>query len=316
MAQHTIDQTQPDPHPIGIHRHPGLEVHSEFCPLGELRTTAIGELDASTRPILDAHLAALPLQCHTLDLRFLAFIDAAGGALVAEAVANGVATIVTSPIVDRVLRLCGLTERIDADPTSGRGHLHCATFGVAIFDHDLRFTYVNDAMAAIHGMPADVHIGYRANELLATTTDSIDLRLDAVRLTGQAERFVVNGHIGGVRGAYDCYVGPADVDGRRGVISTVTPLDVDRVPDAIEISMRAPQQPRSIDDATHDPQPELTAREQQVLDAIADGHTNQEIADQLFLSIDTVKTYCRRLFTKLGVTNRTQAAVLAHQRRA
>ena len=39
--------------------------------------------------------------------------------------------------------------------------------------------------------------------------------------------------------------------------------------------------------------------------------SNREIAAELYLSVDTVKTYVRRLFSKLGVSNRTQAALRA-----
>lgn len=56
---------------------------------------------------------------------------------------------------------------------------------------------------------------------------------------------------------------------------------------------------------------ELSLREREVLALVALGRTNPEIARELFLSVDTVKTYVRRLFAKLGVNNRTQAALLA-----
>ncbi len=55
----------------------------------------------------------------------------------------------------------------------------------------------------------------------------------------------------------------------------------------------------------------LSMREQEVLALLALGATNPEIARTLFLSVDTVKTYVRRVFSKLGVNNRTQAALLA-----
>ncbi len=55
----------------------------------------------------------------------------------------------------------------------------------------------------------------------------------------------------------------------------------------------------------------LSAREQEVLALIALGLTNGEIGHELFLSIDTVKTYVRRLYAKLGVNNRAQARVVA-----
>ena len=57
----------------------------------------------------------------------------------------------------------------------------------------------------------------------------------------------------------------------------------------------------------------LSTREQEVLALLALGLSNREIAGELFLSIDTVKTYVRRVFSKLGVNNRTQAALLAER---
>lgn len=55
----------------------------------------------------------------------------------------------------------------------------------------------------------------------------------------------------------------------------------------------------------------LSAREQEVLALIALGKSNSEIGHELFLSIDTVKTYVRRLYAKLGVNNRARAALCA-----
>ena len=55
----------------------------------------------------------------------------------------------------------------------------------------------------------------------------------------------------------------------------------------------------------------LSTREQEVLALIALGMSNAEIGSELFLSIDTVKTYVRRLYAKLGVKNRAQAALHA-----
>ncbi|MAT06597.1 MAG: hypothetical protein CL424_16280 [Acidimicrobiaceae bacterium] len=55
----------------------------------------------------------------------------------------------------------------------------------------------------------------------------------------------------------------------------------------------------------------LSMREREVLAMLALGYRNAEIAGELYLSVDTVKTYVRRLFQKLGVNNRTQAALRA-----
>ena len=52
---------------------------------------------------------------------------------------------------------------------------------------------------------------------------------------------------------------------------------------------------------------ELSEREIEVLSLMSQGLSNQEIADQLFISIHTVKTHCSNLFSKLQVKRRTQA---------
>jgi DNA-binding NarL/FixJ family response regulator len=58
----------------------------------------------------------------------------------------------------------------------------------------------------------------------------------------------------------------------------------------------------------------LTAREQQILDLLGEGLSNQEIAHRLALSENTVKHYMTPLLHKLGVRNRTEAALLAGSR--
>ena len=47
----------------------------------------------------------------------------------------------------------------------------------------------------------------------------------------------------------------------------------------------------------------LTSREQELLRLIVDGFTNQEIADKVFLSVETIKTYRKNLILKLGARN-------------
>jgi len=55
----------------------------------------------------------------------------------------------------------------------------------------------------------------------------------------------------------------------------------------------------------------LSQRELEVLQLIALGNSNLEIADQLFISLHTVKTHARRIHSKLGVERRTQAVAKA-----
>jgi len=59
--------------------------------------------------------------------------------------------------------------------------------------------------------------------------------------------------------------------------------------------------------------PELTAREREVLDLIAAGLNNQEIARHLYLSTKTVRNHISNIFTKLQVADRAQAIVRARE---
>lgn len=58
---------------------------------------------------------------------------------------------------------------------------------------------------------------------------------------------------------------------------------------------------------------QLTNREREVLQLIAQGQSNQEIADQLFISLKTVKTHVSNILAKLDVSDRTQATIYAYQ---
>jgi DNA-binding NarL/FixJ family response regulator len=55
----------------------------------------------------------------------------------------------------------------------------------------------------------------------------------------------------------------------------------------------------------------LTAQERKILELIADGKTNRQIADELFLAEKTVKNYVSNLLSKMGFARRTEAAVYA-----
>ncbi|WP_053217984.1 response regulator [Virgibacillus senegalensis] len=61
------------------------------------------------------------------------------------------------------------------------------------------------------------------------------------------------------------------------------------------------------------PHESLTAREMEVLLLVAQGKTNQEIADELFIALKTAKVHVSNILSKLEVQDRTQAAVYAHR---
>lgn len=83
-------------------------------------------------------------------------------------------------------------------------------------------------------------------------------------------------------------------------------LDELQRPDANTLTRHSPY----ADDSLIEP---LTEREIEILKLIADGLSNRQIADQLFLTVGTVKWYTSRMFSKLGVQSRTLAIVRARQ---
>ena len=67
----------------------------------------------------------------------------------------------------------------------------------------------------------------------------------------------------------------------------------------------------------HEPDPleGLSERERHIAECVALGHSNAEIADELFLSLATVKTYLTRVFTKTGAPSRVHLALLVERAR-
>ncbi|WP_189265005.1 LuxR C-terminal-related transcriptional regulator [Streptomyces fuscichromogenes] len=59
----------------------------------------------------------------------------------------------------------------------------------------------------------------------------------------------------------------------------------------------------------------LTQREREILTAVATGHNNTKIAETLHLAESTVKSHVSRMFSKIGVTDRVEAAIFAYDTR-
>jgi DNA-binding NarL/FixJ family response regulator len=84
--------------------------------------------------------------------------------------------------------------------------------------------------------------------------------------------------------------------------------------DLLEPSLRRAMSERVVGGRVTNPTGGLTERELQVLRGMSQGKSNSEIGKSLFLSEDTVKTHARRLFRKLGVSDRAQAVAFGFRR--
>jgi LuxR family maltose regulon positive regulatory protein len=71
--------------------------------------------------------------------------------------------------------------------------------------------------------------------------------------------------------------------------------------------------------ASSTPEPQLlealSTREQEVLALLAEGLSNQQIADRLVISLNTAKRHVKHLLAKFAVTNRTQVVIRARELR-
>lgn len=81
-------------------------------------------------------------------------------------------------------------------------------------------------------------------------------------------------------------------------------------PEVMKAMSKAPQEPGAAQPQVDD----LTPRELEVLQGIVDGLTNQGIAVRLGISSTTVRSHVSAILSKLGVSNRTQAALIAQER--
>lgn len=116
---------------------------------------------------------------------------------------------------------------------------------------------------------------------------------------------------------YPSVVTRAVRSGAAGFLSKAEPLS--RTLDAIRTAAAGgvsftPEQLRQATAATPGGDAELTDRELEVLQLLADGASTDELAAQLSLSVHTVRNHVRNLTDKLGATSRVEAVAMAHRR--
>lgn len=101
--------------------------------------------------------------------------------------------------------------------------------------------------------------------------------------------------------------GPALLAGMRQALAGEMPLSASVRQELVAAMLDAPK-PASVADA-----PAVTKRETELLGWLAQGHSNAQIANEMFVSEGSVKQYLSRIGTKLGVSSRTQILVKAIQ---
>ena len=105
----------------------------------------------------------------------------------------------------------------------------------------------------------------------------------------------------------------------QGLDAKLLAAEIDALARRARIELRppsgeaAPDGPPAQAAATADDPLGLTPREREVLTLLADGRTNRQIAETLFISPKTASVHVSNILAKLGVANRGEAAAVAHR---
>lgn len=198
-------------------------IHTEPDGAGHV-VSILGELDAHTAPLLRADLAATARPT-SIDCRLCSFIDAAGVSLLVECHRIHAAPILASDPVARVLEMCSLTDLMGS-VTSRPFLLDRAPFGVAIFDTDLRFGYVNQTMARINQVPAAAHLGRRPADIFDLQASDLTPQLERAHRTGVGTDEVLTASVGTLSGTYRVTIYPSSDSATRRVVAIVEPSDL------------------------------------------------------------------------------------------
>jgi LuxR family transcriptional regulator, maltose regulon positive regulatory protein len=98
--------------------------------------------------------------------------------------------------------------------------------------------------------------------------------------------------------------------GRGTAISRAEREHLNRVVRAFGAPLGRPEMPEAARAATGSIEP-LTRRELEILESMATGRRNQQIADELVITVETVKRHVSHILNKLGATNRMEAVATA-----
>ena len=174
--------------------------------------------------------------------------------------------------------------------TTSSGELMSRDFGALVIDLKRTYLELRPALARVYVNTVDV-----------AAVAGIVEPMGFVALPGR----VPLGEFG--LGQWALEFGPGSVD---GWLARHVEIETDQPPAAA---------PVRTDDSSDPPAPStlgavgsLSAREREVLAALAEGLTNRELADRLFISERTANRHLSNIFVKLGVRNRTAAARVAH----
>lgn len=169
---------------------------------------------------------------------------------------------------------------------------------------DVRMPRLNGLEAAQHLLDPPRGVTHRPKVLMLTTFDVDDYVYEALRL--------------GASGFLLKDAPPADLIAAVRVVAEGEALLAPSVTRRLiaEFARQRSARPATRKERASSPQlrlTELTERETEVLELVARGQSNQEIAASLVLAEQTVKTHVSRIFAKLGLRDRAQAVVFAYE---
>lgn len=191
----------------------------------------------------------------------------------------------------------GLRSIIDADPVF---HVTAeATEGAHALEllsrHHPRIAVIATSLTE----PSGIEVARRARELSPETAVVILARADETRS-------MLDGFRAGAAGYVRTNVGRLDLlAALRRTLAGEAVIDAAA---ATELIVQMAAESELVARATPDP---LTPREVEILELVAQGQTNRQIAERLIVAVGTIKVHVEHILGKLGAADRTQAAVRA-----